>query len=244
MLLIKYIVTLLSFVASGLALSATTITGVELEHRLFEGNTTQYNKLLSTLQRDGLAFDVEISPIKRVIRDFIGHNQCIFPSSLDAIKSTAPQYQSIAMIQSNPVDYVSLHVFTKQGRPIIRSMSELNGKTVGLWLGYDLENFHEGLKVTIETTPTEEIRVKMLDRERVDAAISFIPDVNIVADKYNIPRPNYDKNLALLDNIGASLLCHDTPNNRVFISRFNEMIDDLKASGELRRILGEHAIIR
>jgi ABC-type amino acid transport substrate-binding protein len=221
---------------------AQQIYGVSLEYRLQEKGSTQYNALLMHMEQLGLKFNLTIRPLTRVIRGFKNHKGCMFPSSRSAMDEyTTPQYKHLSLIESYSVDYISLRVFTNTGDEKIARLEQLTGKRVGLWLGYDPNTFLKGINATIEITPSEKIRIKMLAAGRVDAIIGFTPDVMLAADALNVPLPHYDDALALFQNVGASLVCHDTPTNRVFITKFNRILGSLKKTGKLKEILGRHA---
>ncbi|NIB39117.1 transporter substrate-binding domain-containing protein [Pseudomaricurvus alkylphenolicus] len=217
------------------------IFGYELEFRLVKEGNTQYNLLFSSLRERGLTFELAVMPFTRILRDVQSHQHCIFPASLNAIKTAKPVYRDLALIASDPVDHISLRVFTRRDSPKISDLSELNGKRIALWGGLSEDIFLGDIDAKIETTPDELIRLRMLDKGRIDAILGFTPDVSLAAEKLGIRPPHYDETLALFHDEGASVVCHDTPPNRQFLDQFNQILSELKTSGELRQILGEHA---
>ena len=216
------------------------IYGYALEYRLQERGRTQYNKLFKALSNFGLSFELVVQPVARIMRDIDTHNHCIFPASINAINTLKPQYRDLELIASHPVDHISLRVFTRAGAPVVEDLSQLNGKRVAVWGGIDASHFLRGLDVTVEITPSELVRVKMLDKGRIDAILGFTPDVVLAAEQLSFPAPVYADSLALFRGEGASVVCHDTPDNRVFVDQFNHELSRLKASGELRTIMGPH----
>ncbi len=223
--------------------STVILSGVSLELRLQEGGKTQYNELLHEMRKAGLKFDLSIAPLSRIIRDAGDHKGCFFPTSIAGLKYTAPQHKEFSLIESEPVDYISLRVFTRSDEEKVTSVSELSGKKVALWLGYDPDTFLKGVDAIVEETPTEKVRVKMLAAGRIDAVIGFTPDVMLAAERLNLPIPHYDESLALFRDVNASAVCHDTEKNHAFIKRFNDILAHFKESGKLRKILGSHAKI-
>lgn len=231
---------MVSLWANGAAPGKTRVFGYSLEYRLKEKGESQYNKLLMALSKRGLSFELTIQPMTRIIRDLESHNQCVFPTSVNSITTFIPAYEALSLIASKPVDYISMRVFSRPGEPVIKELSQLRGKTIAVWSGMDVEVFLSGMNVEVETTPSELIRAKMLDKGRIDAILGFIPDVVLAAEQLDLPTPQYEESLALFRGEGASMVCHDTPANRNFIDQFNREISALKASGELRKILGPH----
>lgn len=215
--------------------------GVLLDLRLQTDGDTQYNELLSTMEKMGLEFDLSFKSLKRILRE-INQEGCIFPSSVAALKHLTPaEYKDIPLIESDVVDYVSLRVFTKPSSKTIANLKELDHKKIALWLGYDPKIYLNDIDVKVEFTPDEVTRIKMLYNDRVDAAIGFMPDGILAAEQLNLPPPHFHKDLALFENVGTSAVCHNTPKNVLFLSEFNSILKKLRESGDLRRILGPHA---
>ncbi len=210
-----------------------------------EGGTTQYNKLFSTLKDEGLEFDLKISPFKRIMRDFETGELpiCGFPTSKNAIAKSAPNINNLPILISDGVDQISLRIFTRPDSPKIKNIEELNGKRIALWNGLDPNLLLKGIDVVIETTPDELVRVKMLDAGRIDVILGFTPDVILAAQQLNLPAPHFEEKLALFRDEGASLVCRDSPENRVLIHNFNTLLQELKQSGKLQQILGPHVEI-
>lgn len=219
------------------------IYGHALNYRLQENGKQQYNKLFNKLAGMGLDFTLTVRPLTRVMRKFGEGSGCFFPTSLNAIKKSAPQYASVPLVASAPVDQISLRVFTRAGAAKITQLEQLNDKRVALWAGLDPEIFLAGLNPIVEITPSEEVRVRMLEAGRIDAILGFTPDVLLAADALSVSPPQYDENLALFRDEGASVVCHDSPATRAFVQQFDKHLAALKHSGELRAILGPYVEI-
>ncbi len=219
------------------------IHGYELEFRLVKGGTTQYNALFDTLKKEGLNFELKISPVRRTLREFKPetNTSCIFPVSTDVLIRTDPDFKNSNLITSDAVDIVSLRVFTRTGAKVISDLQQLHGKKIAIWSGLNPDTLLSGIDAHIETTHSELNRVKMLDAKRIDVIFGFMPDVILAAEQLNLPFPIYDKSFALLNNENTSLVCKKTPENENFIMQFNQTIRKLKSNGELKRILGPHA---
>jgi|GEM_PF-1947916 len=234
------------------SIASTNIAGLQpvqiyaytLEHRLNEAGTMHYNKLLNIMSDRGLKFNILIRSLARSARSMKNdQSACLFPTTINAIAISDPGVDEKKFISSDPIDRVSLRIFTRPDNPKVGDIKELSGKRVALWNGLDPKIFLANIEANIETTPNEAIRVKMLNAGRIDAILGFTPDVLLAAESLGFSPPHYDESLALFRNEGASLVCHDNKQNREFILRFNKHLTRLKASGELREILGKHADI-
>ena len=230
-------------VGSDMGEGTVRIYGHALNYRLQERGREQYNKLFNKLADRGLAFELVVRPLTRVMRKFTEGSGCFFPTSINAIKMAVPHYSSGPLVSSMPVDQISLRVFTRAGAPKVTALEQLNGRRVALWNGLDPEIFLKGITPLVETTPSEEVRARMLEAGRIDAILGFTPDVLLAADALSLAPPEYDEALALFRDEGASIVCHDSEETREFIRQFNTHLAALKNSGELRSILGPHVAI-
>nr|WP_324258995.1 transporter substrate-binding domain-containing protein [Cellvibrio fontiphilus] len=220
------------------------ISGVALEYRLRENGNDQYNKLLETLADKKLKFNLVIFPLTRAVRNLMDGQDCIFPSSLNSIQTHfSEQTKGREFIASNPIDYISMRVFTRQGEKTIASFNELNDKRVAIWLGFDRNIYLQGINATVDEVASEEVRVNMLTKKRVDAIVGFTPDVFFAAQKLGVPIPEYNKSLAVFEGEGASVVCHKNDKNIRFIEQLNVQLELLRESGELGKILGPYATL-
>ncbi len=238
-----YLLFLISFCAA-LYADERQIYAYTLDYRLDEAGTGHYNILLENMQKEGLHFNLLARPLKRAIRYFEeDFNSCIFPTSINALKTTFPDLPTDKMIASTPIDRVSLRIFTLPDKPIIQKLQDLEGKKVALWNGLDPGIFLKDINVDVENTPNEEVRVRMLNANRIDAILGFVPDVYLASEKLGLKPPHASKEISLFNDEGASLVCFNTSDNQLFISEFNSILDELKKSGKLREILGPYANI-
>lgn len=220
------------------------IAGVALEYRLNENGSDQYNKLLNHLADKNLNFNVVVFPLTRAVRSLIDNSDCIFPSSLNSLNTHfAEQTKGYEFVASNPIDYISMRVFTRKDEKTIASFSELNDKKVAIWLGFDRNIYLKGINAVVEEVASEEVRVNMLTKNRVDAIVGFTPDVFLAAQKLGVPIPDYNKKLSVFEGEGASVVCHKNAKNTQFIEKFNAQLEALRSSGELGNILGPYATL-
>jgi len=231
------------FTTHGYAKNA--VIGLDLEYRLRQDGTGHYNQMWGRLNELGLSKPLAVSPLKRAFRDFSAAKQsCLFPTTIESLKGSFPQFKDANLISSKGVDYVVLRVMTKKGTPIITDMNQLNGKRVAIWNGLDPNIYLKGVNASVETTTDEAVRLKMLYNDRVDAVLGFIPDTFLAADALGIEPPEYDDNLNFFSDHTVALVCFDSPENRKTIQSFDKHLSTLKNNGELKTILGPHVIFK
>lgn len=230
--------------SSPVSSDAVQVYAYELDYRLSENGTTQYNLLLKHIIDKGLNIKALVRPLPRTHRKILSDtNACVFPAAINSLKKIWPELNDYNLIKSYPIDRISLRVFTKTNNPIITNLKQLDGKRLAYWNGLTIEQLiPPELSLTLETTPNEEVRVKMLEANRIDAILGFIPDVLLAAEDLELNLPKYDKNLALFHE-AVSLICHENEKTTHLIEQFNKIISDMKKTGKLKEILGPHADI-
>lgn len=234
------VVLLLSFFS--ISSFAHHVIGLELPNRLQSDGQAHYNVMWNRILELGFSHNIEVLPLKRAFRDFSElQDSCLFPTTVESLTTSFPQFKGKRFISSDEVDYVHLKVMTRPGEPVISDLSELNGKKVALWNGLDPKIFLAGLDVETETTISEEVRIKMLNSHRVDAILGFIPDTLIAADKMQVTPPEHEGGYVFFDNQAVTMVCFESDNNRKLLEQFNHVLAQLKSSGELQTILGPHA---
>jgi hypothetical protein len=232
------------FVSMNISVADDAVIGLELEYRLRTDGTAHYNSMWNRLEELGLSRAIEIKPFKRAFRDFSEENSsCLFPTSISSLTTTFPQFKDQNLIASIPTDYASMQVLSKNGAPLITELSQLNGKRVALWNGLDPKIFLAGLDVEIEATVDEGVRLRMLNNDRVDAILGFMPDTLIAADALGYDYPAHEGAFTYFKGNGVSVVCFDSESNRAFIASFNKHLSQLKTNGELRDLLGPHVVI-
>ncbi len=220
------------------------VYAIALEYRLDEAGTKQYNRLLQAVAEEGLKFNVLVRSLSRsLISMKTDQGSCLFPATVNALVTNDNDMAAFALISSDPIDEVSLRVLTNSTKPLITSIKELEGKRIAILNGLHSEQFLGDVNADVEPTPDEYVRLKMLTAGRLDAVLSFIPDILLAAEDLGLSIPHFDEHLALLRDEGAAIVCHDNADNRAFIAQFNDVLRRMKASGELQRIMGKYAVI-
>jgi len=220
------------------------VYAIALDYRLSEDGTKHYNRLLKAFSERGLDFKVLVRSLKRSQISLKGDvESCLFPATINAMVTNDKALENVSLIASDSIDQVSLRVLTDSSKERITGIDQLAGKRIAILNGLNPDLLLGDIDADVEPTPDEYVRLKMLNAGRLDAVLGFTPDILLAAEDLGLPVPHYSEDLALFKDEGASMVCHDTELNRAFVSQFNRILKDLKASGDLQRILGKYAVI-
>ncbi len=233
-----FLVALAFTLITSLAVAETTVYGFELKNRMSVKGGQQYDLLLQEMADMGLEYQLKVLSFKRQVQSFgADPSSCIFPTSTIAAGRLLPEIKT-TLLGSDRVDMTGLVILNRKTDPMIKSLDELEGKTIAMWIGLDPKVFLPGVKYgSVIKVPNDETLLRMLDRKRVDIILGFMPDILLAADKLDLPFPQ-SSNIWPITKRGTQLVCFDTPENRAFISEFNKRLTIIKASGKLREIMG------
>lgn len=201
---------------------AIDIVSHSINGLVFEDASGPYPKLLTKLNDAiGTELSFKVIPVKRAVYHFENkHDDCLLSGNSLTIKN--PEKYLV----SNPLSEIKLHFFNLQHMPPITSFNDLNqNKLIGGILGIDalykkvLPKEH---KLTLVSS--DEQSINMLVAKRVQAILGFIPDLNAHLDILH-----YDETFVLYHG-SDNLICHDTQENRDYLKRINQALEDIKAS--------------
>ena len=216
-----------------------------LKDRLNLQGTHPYNKLLKYVLQDVQDhFEILPAPIKRSAANF--HNAkkaCVFPTSKETqvlIHNNNPYMQQL--IETVPIDYVSVRLYTKKGKPVIHSQSQLKGKIVGHLLGSVGERLLTEDNLTIRRVSDEGRLVRLLLADRVDVLLGHHPDTPMALDRLELGQVNYDPLLTLYKT-AVTIVCHPFDGIDTVLEKINVRIREIRENGLAQKILGPHAEI-
>lgn len=227
-------------------INSPTIFAYSLDYRLVRGGRTQYNLMFDRLEQKGVDFELRVQPLIRTHRSIISNKDaCIFPANIETHKRLlGEEFASAALLVSEPVDVVSASLFVRANDSDVESIAELENEKIAFWDGLDIKAMLKTDKIYEEPTPNETVRLKMLHAGRVKAMVGFKPDVYIASDILDI---DVKESTTIMRDVfpgrPVNLICYENEKNRVLIQRFDVNMKKMKASGELRTILGKHAEI-
>lgn len=152
-----------------------------------------------------------------------------------------PDYR--APVKTNPIktDYfnsVKVYVVTLKDQPLL-TVEELAGLKVGTVAGYTYDFLDISRVGHNFILANERQSFDMLSRRRMDAIISYFPDLPLVITPAEMATLHYheDKNYY---SGGERLACHDTDENRDFIKQFNKALSQAIEDNSLENILSPY----
>lgn len=186
------------------------------------------NKLLV---ESGLAVH-RVLPTKRSYFEFEKCQSCCFsPDNLDPLF----QAPNTDLVETLPINIAKIYIFTRKGDKTLSHLSQLSGKRVGVKHGTTYGKQID--EAELNRIPANSIlqNMKMLDQNRVDAVIAYIPDMFKVFQEIDAERFDYQEGspLAIYKD---SLVCKSVSES--FIQHFNQSLIQLEESGELKQMLG------
>ena len=164
---------------------------------------------------------------------------CLFPASANTLRNE----QNVPVIASQPINYAIAYVFSLQAFDLNRLINSPRPKYTisyrrGNTFGGNIEKLNQHNSFVVNT---DEQSFGMLDNGRVDFVITYLPDATNMILRPNGKQVFYDPQQAFHTQ-PDSLVCHLTENTSIVIEKVNTAIAELKASGELRKILGGNYI--
>lgn len=234
----RSIVAAMLIALSTYTLADSEVWAIELESRLNESRMGDYNALAEKLIKD-----FKVTSFRRAQRDFVSGSGCIFPASIDAYKMIAESFPPGApteMIQSNPIDVVSIAIWGLESEPTTKS---LKGKYVIITHGLNSDILLPFEPSEIASVHTQETLIANLMTGKADYIVAISPDIEIAASNLKIKNlffSNAKKGETLLET-QSRLVCKKNRLNEERINYFNENLKVLKDTGELKNILSEYA---
>lgn len=217
-----------------------TLIGSEVDNRLNINNTGEYNVLLSHLLKE-IDTEMEILPMAKALTAFADHSDCLFPTTITAIKQVRPKLKDIDLLESKPIDLVSSHFMRRPSDTIISTPDQLSGLTITTWLGVPLEKIYSDVSFDQNMVLDQTAALKKLYKERTDVILGFIPDTLIALEKLDFPLPVYDDQFIAVGAMsGITLVCKPSAENQQFINQFNDNLDQLKKNNQFKKIFSKH----
>ena len=215
-----------------LKLSLTHIAGV----MDVEDEQAPYNRLLSSLTKQfNLQFDKQFYPSGR--SNFLldhGKIDCIFPIAKGVYRG------EIETRFLEPVNRVSVHLFS-HGDVIYTSLEQVWRKTVVYPQGYLFSNLIKENPFEADFTPvlTAQSGMEMLKKGRADAYLDYLPDLRFSLTAEELQDIRYSADHAI-SSAFDSFECRVEQHNTEALELLNSAIIELKASGQLKDILGSY----
>jgi ABC-type amino acid transport substrate-binding protein len=218
--------------AQQVKLALTTIPHV-LEHDVSDA---PYNKLVSEiLAKTKHNIYTEFMPSARA-------NLLLNQQKLDCIFPIIPtQTRSIKTKQSVPINGIRAYVFNINNEPFTK-LSQLNNKIVVYLRGYMFGDLiAENKTIKFFPVSSQNAALGMLKKNRAEAYIDYIPDLKFALSPTEFSSLNYDENAPVIvtDDV---MECRSTAEVLMFLEELNQIIETLRQSGRLKKILGRYYV--
>ena len=192
----------------------------------------KYNLLLERVSREtGLNIILKAYPGNRLMREFQkSQGACLFPDY------RAPKDQGF--IFSVPFNQAIGHLVALK-KDNVEPLRRLDGLKVGIVNGYEYDFAGLNRAADLVGVENERQNLNLLLFGRVDAILSYFPDLPLVASPVEMDRLIFDKDRPIF-RVPERFACIDTPDNRRFLEKFDAVIARLNANGELIKILSPY----
>ncbi len=220
------------------------VIGFPKEGRLEIDGSGPYGDLIrAILKQAGYDGAFIATPVLRALRYFETEGEvCLVPASMIAVTSQFPTIGADKLIASEPIDYITGHLVTRPGTKPIRNPAEIQGKIMAAWVGVNVKVFFPNIDFTLLKTESEENAIRLLHNGRVDIIWSWIPDIYILYDQMGLGEPVLAEDSPIFGS-SAHFTCHRTAQTEQLIVKIDKIINEMRANGDLKRILGKHARI-
>ncbi len=179
----------------------------------------------------GRQINVHAMPGRRLVRIYDENDDvCVFP---EYHASSGPE-----TIFSDPFNVVRVYIVSLKEKPLptVNAMDDYSFATV---VGYDysfvdIDSVRENLTVS-----NERQSLNLLLRDRVDAIISYFPDLPLIWKSEERAKLQFDESQSLYNGT-ERLGCKNTRKMKTFVADFNEALEQLIQEGELEEILSPY----
>lgn len=170
-------------------------------------------------------------PFKRALSQFLERQyDCVYSQTELAEAALGPEQ----IVASVSLSQFGFYLLVPAGQPAPSGVTDLRGRRVVGILGQIDYYAHLLQDLDILELPSEQQALEMLRLGRADVYIGAMPDLWPLRQQFSV---DLSRPLVLLQD---RLTCHRTPRNVAFVNFLSERLQALQASGERRRILGDH----
>lgn len=209
------------------------ISTLDIEGLIGTPADARYNRLLNAVADDlGVPVDVRTVPGRRLERQFnILGKGCLFP------EYRAPERSDI--IRSAPFNQATVHIVTLATVGRSQPPRSIAGLRVGIVSGYMYDFVDLSQASAVSSVESEAQNMQLLRFGRVDAILSYFPDLPLAVKDYEMAALAYDPAHRLFV-YPERFACFDTPQNRAFLDGFATTVEKLHKSGELSDMLAPY----
>ncbi|MFP5519220.1 MAG: hypothetical protein ACLGGX_04910 [Bdellovibrionia bacterium] len=206
------LISALFFQSIALSMEQPKIYSVELDGLVQKDGKGLYDEVLKKMK-----IQHQTVPPKRAELRMLDEKACMFPVDRKMIDTDIPLIQSDALLT------VNIFLFSLNKK--YNSLEELKNKSLGVRSSINFgKEIHKRLKkLKVNDSKTLEQNLAKLRDRRVEAILEFEEDIAIFLKN----NPDFKINLtkgALQLQFDDALTCVDTPSNRSFMKKFNDLL--------------------
>lgn len=197
--------------------------------------TRPYNKLMSRL--------IETAPFT-IKTKYLSYEKAMVGLESQRVDCVFPvvrgkQRAHFETVYGESVNQIAVFLFSLEGK--FKSFQEVQKQTVLYYRGYDFGNWELKDKHLVHLFAVENKRnvVKLLEKKRAIAYIDYLPDLKQSMSLADFSKLSYDPSYPL-KHFEDTIECYQSEKNLEFINWFNDEIREMKATGELKTVLGNY----
>ncbi|EPJ50436.1 MAG: hypothetical protein OFPI_20190 [Osedax symbiont Rs2] len=185
-------------------------------------------------KRANLDIDIVIYPVKRTIKKFLNNEIDVLFPAVDAFftKGTNP-------VKSSELIYVKTDfTFTKKGEKLLRTISDLKEKRVGITLGYKYDDaLIDDSSISFDIALSDQINAKKLVKGNIDAfVVEEKSGLKAFSDSGFIDEIQYDKH-SPLSKKNVYLAFQDDEKGKQLSLTVSNILREMKQDGTFERII-------
>lgn len=213
--------------------------------RMHADKTGTYGEVMKRIaKRIDTKIIVKPNYLARGLRNFDqSQNGCFFPIGARGfeILFAKGKYHAGNRLYSMPVDLVKGHVFSRKGKPLIRSVEDMRDKKFAVMRRIAIQEYFPSLKDhNFIKTPSDDYNIRLMLNGRVDYVISFMPDAALNFEMAGFRDYTYDPKFQYFTTT-THLGCKKTPETAKLMAEFDRELSKMIQSGELKMILSPYA---
>lgn len=203
-----------------------------------------YGRFLRYLQKEiTIPIDVRPNYLSRALKNMENEKTaCFFPAVPHQLGILNPKLRGIDYQYSLPVDTVRAYIFRRKTAPAIKSVQDLKGHPIGLLRNLTKVNFFGPLfkELTFITVTEDRQNINMLKRGRVQYALGWTPDTQLIAESLAFNDLTFDPEFKLFEAT-THVACTKDPASDAVMTELNTQIKKLHQTGLIKFILSKHA---
>lgn len=152
---------------------------------------------------------------------------CLFPAS------TAAMGQANNYISSTPINRTHAYIFATEPYD---SIEKFKGKTLAIRRGLSIGRIRSRLEANYADIASDTAMISFLHKKRADGMLAYLADSVAAYESLGLPLDYYNENLPIHTSEDA-FVCHKNAFTQSKINAFNRVIEALRSSGKLQKIL-------